>query len=215
MRSSASSGLVLNVTSSGIDPRLKPALSAIGPGLRQIERETDRQVLGSSGQGQAHAHLAVGDLAGRARVLALHADRMGALFEPPSVVDDPILNRFSLDHRRDGVLGSLASHGMVIPGRVDEEVAQSLRERISLTRITAGTRCDGLNTLSVAVGKQAIGVDGERSPAFLVVEDSADTFEVLRDAALAIGVDVELEVHGHKRSQMIAGTKFIDDRNCK
>jgi len=82
--------------------------------------------------------------------------------------------------------------------KLDEEVAQSLRERIGLVRVSASTRGDGLDTLSVTVGEQAICIDGERSPAFLVIEDSADTVEVLSDAALAVGVDVELEVHGHK-----------------
>ncbi len=91
------------------DARLVSALPVIGPHFGQVQVEVDGDLLGTRRDGQADADLAVGDLARRAGVLSLNADRMGTLLEEPRVVDDPRRDRLSLLDGLDRVASGLTA----------------------------------------------------------------------------------------------------------
>ena len=63
------------------DARLKTASNVISPTRRKVELEVHGEMLAAGRETQTHAHLAVGNLPGRAGVLALHANRVSALLE--------------------------------------------------------------------------------------------------------------------------------------
>ena len=67
-------------------PRSPAALRIVGPALGQVQLPVDHRPALSAGVGQEDAELAVVDLAGGARVLALDPDRGGALLEEPRLV---------------------------------------------------------------------------------------------------------------------------------
>src|SRR5689334_21265609 len=87
----------------------------LGPTGRQIQLEVDGNVRAARRDTQAHANLTIGNLACRACVLTLHADRMLALFEKASVVEDPRVDRLMLGHRRDGISCGCAANVAIAP----------------------------------------------------------------------------------------------------
>ena len=70
---------------------------------------------------QTHTELAISDLAGRARVLALYSDRMATLLEKSRIVDDPGLDRLLGGHRRESVLRSDPTDFAVAPRQITQE----------------------------------------------------------------------------------------------
>ena len=133
------------------DSGLLAASSAVGPGLGQVQLEVDGEVLGTSGDAEADANLAVGDFSRRAGVLSLHSHRMLALFEEAGVIDNPGFHGLALRHGGKGVPGSLPAHLPVAPAGVDGEVQQSLVHRVRLAGVRAGTGRNRLDALALPV----------------------------------------------------------------
>jgi hypothetical protein len=79
----------------------------VGPAFGQVQLPVDHRPPLAAGVGQEHAQLAVVDLAGGARVLALHSHRGRALLEEPGLVHHQHRARVAqvLDHleRRSGI----------------------------------------------------------------------------------------------------------------
>jgi hypothetical protein len=78
-------------------------------------------VLGTGGDAEADANLAVGDFSRRAGVLSLHSHRMLALFEEAGVVDNPGFHGLALRHGGEGVPGGLPAYIPVAPHGIDGE----------------------------------------------------------------------------------------------
>ena len=57
-----------------------------------------------------------GDLASRARVLPLHADRVRSLLQEPRIIEHPVGHRLAFLKRRDGVLRGDEPHQPGVPG---------------------------------------------------------------------------------------------------
>jgi hypothetical protein len=102
-----------------------PALAIGGPALRQVEPTVDEGVPMLGDISGEHADLAVGDLAGRAGVLAGNAAGGLALLEEPGLVDDE--HRVGRAQYRDdivahqvaqriGIPDGAAKHGLLPPG---------------------------------------------------------------------------------------------------
>src|SRR3954470_4513123 len=100
------------------------ALRGIGPALRQIQLEVDRGVLRSRRDLQADPDLAIGDLAGRSRVLTLYSRRMHSLFEKARVVHHPGRHLLLLCHRFADMSRRLEPYRRVTPTTAAHEVQQ-------------------------------------------------------------------------------------------
>src|SRR5579859_939061 len=161
------------------DSRLGAANGVVGPHLGQVELEVHGDLLGARRDRQAHADLAVGDLAGRAGVLALNADRVRALLEKPRVVDDPRGHWLSLLHRLDGVACGLQPHGSVVPMAARQEVQQLLVDIVSLLRRATSAGRDRLGALALAVAEHPERVHGERLALAPILQVRADPSEEL------------------------------------
>jgi hypothetical protein len=93
----------------------------VGPGFGQIERPVDEGVTVPGHVGREHADLAVGDLAGRARVLARDAAGALALLEKAGLVED--------------------QHGIRVGQRLQRVVAHEVAQHV---RLPAAATEDGL-----------------------------------------------------------------------
>jgi hypothetical protein len=93
----------------------------VGPGLGQVQRPVDEGVTVPGDVGGKDADLAVGDLAGRAGVLARHAARRPALLEEAGLVEH--------------------QHGITVGQRLQRVVAHQVAERV---RLPAAAAEDGL-----------------------------------------------------------------------
>ena len=95
----ASCGLVRNATSSGTRAARQRSGSSVHD-LGQVQLPVDERPPLGAGVGEKDAELAVVDLAGGARVLALHPHRGGALLEEAGLVDHQHPGRVAqvLDH---------------------------------------------------------------------------------------------------------------------
>jgi hypothetical protein len=101
------------------------ALGLVGPALGQVEPTVDEGVASIRYVNGEHADLAVGDLACRAGVLALHPAGRGALLEKAGLIDDQhgIRCRQGLERvvahqiaQRVGLPAAAAEHGLLPPG---------------------------------------------------------------------------------------------------
>jgi hypothetical protein len=81
----AGSGLVRRPTCPG-DPGRRAPRRVVGPCLGQVQLPVDQRPPPWGWRRPEHAELAVVDLAGGARVLALHSHRGGALLEEPGLI---------------------------------------------------------------------------------------------------------------------------------
>jgi hypothetical protein len=104
--------------------RSRPALGIARPSLRKVELPVDEGVPVLGGISREHADLAVGDLAGRAGVLAGDAAGRLALLQEPGFVDHQhgIGRAEHLDHvvahdiaQRIGIPGGTAEHRLLAP----------------------------------------------------------------------------------------------------
>src|SRR5690606_27458943 len=107
-----------------------------GPGLGQVEFEVEGKLLGGGRGAQADADLTVGDLAGRAGVLPLHADGVLALLEKAGVVDDPGSDGFATSELVERVAGSFSTYGEVVPDTPSKEVAELAVQIVSFSRVS-------------------------------------------------------------------------------
>ena len=139
----------------------------VGPGARQVELEVDGQMLRTRGEREADADLAIGDLARGAGVLPLDADGVFALLEPAGVVDDPIFDGLALGQRAEGIIRGDQPRLVVIPLRIDHEMAKPLVQGVCLLGIRAAAGGNRLHALALAVAEQAEGIEGERGATFL------------------------------------------------
>src|SRR6266496_3691176 len=198
------------------DARLFPSRRTLGPALRQVELEIDWHVLGARGDAEADANLAVGDLAGRARVLALHADRMNALLEEAGVVEDPGFDGLTFRHGSERVLRRNPTHLQVAPPRAADKVQEPLMGSVHLLRAATHEGGHGLDALALGAAEQAHRVDRERSAALGTSEHLADPGEVALDATNTSGVH---EDHGPCSDHAETGpatsrpTVSVSDRN--
>ena len=148
----------------------------LGPGRRQVEREVDGQVLGAGRDTEAHADLTIGNLARRARVLALHADRTGPLLEEACVVDDPGRHLLSpRAQRRESVPCDHPPHGVVVPARPREEVEELVVRVLRFRLVAARARRDRLDALALPLAEDAEGVHGEGFPLALVPQTPSNS----------------------------------------
>ncbi len=156
------------------DLRFQSARAIVGPALGQVQLEVDRQMHRLGRKRQAHAHLAVGDLAGRAGVLALHADRVPPLFDEARIVDDPRLHGLLLRHLAKRVLDRLVSNSVVIPRRVADEMQQPIMRCLRQRGIRARLQRKRLDALALCTSEQSHRIDREACTAFLVAQHRAD-----------------------------------------
>src|SRR5438876_4665906 len=175
------------------DSRLLASDDVVDPRLGHVEREVDGYVFVLRRDRQADADLAIADLPERARVLALHADRMLPLLRKAGVVDDPRRHRLLLLERRDDIARSLPPHAAVIPGTDSEEIqepslhALARRPRRSLFLIDAAGRAsgNGLDALALALAEDAVRIQRERLLLLASRQTLADTaVEILPGPAL-------------------------------
>ena len=127
---------------------------------------------------QADRDLAVGDLAGRARVLPLNTDGVAALLQEPGVINNPRLDRLAVGHRRKRVSGSFATHVLVAPGRVAQKMQKPLVLSICLRRLSAGQGGDGLHALALGSTQQPHRISREGGTPTVGAQHIADSSEV-------------------------------------
>ena len=125
----------------------------IGPLLRKVQLEIDGQVVTLRRDSEANTNLAVRDLSGGTGVLSFDSNGVLALFQEPSVIDDPVRNRLSLRHRCESVPRGFFPSFVITPLRVRDEMLNSLMLGIYLVRIWACPRRNRLHTLSCAISK--------------------------------------------------------------
>ncbi|HEY3593486.1 MAG TPA: hypothetical protein VGL13_06420 [Polyangiaceae bacterium] len=75
-------------------------------------------MFGRRGDTEADADLTIGDLARRAGVLPLDADRVEALLDEAGIVDDPGVDVLARCQRCDAISGRLATDVAITPRRV-------------------------------------------------------------------------------------------------
>src|SRR6266536_6483268 len=164
-------------------------------------------MLGSGGDAQTDAELAVGDLSRRAGVLTLNPDGMAALLDEPGVIDDPRLDRLALRHRIQRVASSFTADALIAPRRVSGEVKKPLMSCIRPLRIRTGSRGNRLDTLPLTVAEQAQCVNCERLAPLLVAENRTDPLEVLAQPHLSAGIHearhaADRSCHGSSRNKL-------------
>ncbi len=126
--------------------RRRQAGRIVGPGLGQVQRPIDEGVAVPGHVGGKDPDLAVGDLAGRARVLARHAAGGLALLEKAGLVQN--------------------QHGILVGQALDHVVAHHIAERVGLPATAAEDRL--LPPFSPLCGLSLRGIafgDGPGSPA--------------------------------------------------
>lgn len=170
-----------------------------GPGLRQVEREVDRQVLCPCRYAEAHADLTVGDLTGRSRVLTLDADRVLSLLEEPRVVDDPRGHGFLLLQSFDPVPCSLPPHETVAPRTAPDEVQQAVVHPFALPLVARRACCDRFDALSFAVADESERVGRERGALLAALQVLADPL-VEELVHPSVHIRAHLEGHGPTHS---------------
>src|ERR1019366_5506434 len=105
------------------------------------------------GHSEAHADLTVGNLAGRASVLALYAHRVDTLFEKASVVEDPTHYPLPFGEHPQCVRGRHSAAILASPVRFAQKIRQPLMLGIDTPRIRAQARGDRLHTLAFTVAE--------------------------------------------------------------
>jgi hypothetical protein len=98
--------------------RFASTVRVLGPTLGQVQLEIDGSVRAPGRDAEAHADLAIADLADGAGVLSLHANRVFALFREARVVEDPRIDGRARGHRVDGMAGGESTHVAIAPLRV-------------------------------------------------------------------------------------------------
>src|SRR5580658_2917175 len=176
-------------------PRLLSTSLVFGPRLGHVEREVDRHVLVPRRDREAHAGLTVSDLAERAAVLALHADRVLALLREAGVVHDPGRHGLLPLKCPDDVASSLPPHALVVPRALAQKVEQPRLHSLARRRIARRTSSDRLDALSLAVTEDPVGVHGERLPLRSPTKMLADR---VREEPFkpALHACIDLERHG-------------------
>src|SRR5262249_14943867 len=105
---------------------LFPPRPIIGPPLRQIEIESNRQRRQLVRKSERHSDLAILQLAQLATVLPLDADRMLTAFGKSSIVNNPAFDFAQVKQYRQSVLANHAQERTIIPGCDRDEVMQRL-----------------------------------------------------------------------------------------
>ena len=183
--------------------RLGAARGIVGPALGQIQLEVDGDVLLRRRDRQADADLAVRDLAGRAGVLALHADRVLALLEKAGVVDDPGPRHGRAAHRFERVARGGQPHRVVVPRRVGDELLQALMRCIHVRDARARARRDRLHALALASADQPERVAREVGASLRRPEDLAEVIQVVVQSLLGGAIDLDV----HERDQITSRSR--------
>ena len=153
------------------DARRRAARRILGPGHGHVEivRQGPRAPVGN--QRTRDGHLAIADLAERATVLPLHADRARPLLRKPRVVDRE--NAGAHGHHRAQVCPDTR--------RVPRGVRDEMLQRLILAGITEPAM-HRLHGLPLAVVEQAVEILTRRPPLRLSAEAGAEPIEVLTQA---------------------------------
>jgi hypothetical protein len=189
--------LGLGLESNLIGNARRTPLGILRPGLRHIKLEADRYMVLRRREGQADADLAVGDLPCGAGVLPLDTNRVAALLEKAGVVYDPRPHRGDARHLGDSISGSGASHRLVVPAGVGNEVLDPLMRGVRLVRIGHVPRRDPLHALALGFTEQAARLQGEVGTPAVVAQDIAGLVEVLPKPPFGACIDAEVH-HGQK-----------------
>ena len=115
--------------------------------------------------------------------MALDTDRLGALLEEASVVDNPGGDALSLLNLVDGVASSLQTNSTVVPGATPQEMQQLVVYVVDLVGIGARSCRNGLRALALPVAEDPASVDGERLASASVLQVLVDSAEVLLQPA--------------------------------
>jgi hypothetical protein len=110
------------------DTGLFASRPVVGPLGGQVQLPVEEGVPPPGGVGQKHAHLAVLDPSGRARVLALDAHALRALLEKAGLVDDqhPRVVRQPVDD----VGAQIVAHRIGVPGGTPQQVLHAVRRGV-------------------------------------------------------------------------------------
>ena len=171
------------------DTSLGTARRVVGPAGGQIQLEVDRDVILRRRDREADADLAVGDLAGRACVLPLHADRVLALLEEAGVVDDPRPRDRCARHRRERVARRRQPDRVVVPRRVCDEMQEALMRGVHVRDAGARAGHDRLHALAITVADQPHRVAREVLAPLRRAEHLADAVEEPVESLLRRAVD--------------------------
>ena len=172
----------------GGNPRFSPTRRVVGPRLRKIQCEIYRNLLRPCHHREADADLTVCDLAGRARVLPLNSDRVGALLQETCVVDDPRIDGLLGRHGGERVLRRRQANIVVAPWRIVREMKKPLMLCIGTGRIRACPGSDRFDALALAVTEDPFGVERERFAPALSPQHLADAVEELRQSPLSSNI---------------------------
>jgi len=106
--------------------RRRPPIRIARPRRGQIQLEGQRPDAAVRDQGTRHGDLTIADLAERATILPLHADRVRPLLRKSRIVDDPRRDRAVRLDFRYHVLANPGHHGVVRPFALADEMQQRL-----------------------------------------------------------------------------------------
>src|ERR1019366_7878496 len=160
------------------DLRPVAARAVTRPRLGQVQLHVDRHMLGRRAECQAHADLAVGDLADRPRVLPLHAGRLAPLLHESGVVDHPCADALPRLHRVHCVSRRELADRPVVPlGPAGELQPKIVRPPRGFGVIRCCRR-QRLDTLSLVLAEDPHRIERERRATTFLSEPRTDSLEV-------------------------------------
>jgi len=149
----------------------------IGPSLRQIEIESNRQRRQLMRNSERHRDLAILRLAQLATVLPLDADRMLAAFGKSSIVNNPAFDFAHMKQYWQSVSANRAQDRTIIPICDRDEVMQRLMFGADMRGINP--RCNRLYAFSLALQEQSCEIITKRLDAIGVIKLSAQQREII------------------------------------
>jgi hypothetical protein len=148
------------------DSRDRPSGRILDPGLRQIQQRAEQPRAGAGPERCGHCHLAVGDLAQGATVLAGDTDRVAPLFRKAGAVEDQHPATFG-QHLQQPTPDPVG-----IPRRMRDEVLKRLiRHRLR------DTRQHRLHRFALAVAEHALHIRAQREPLRAMTEAALERLE--------------------------------------
>ena len=108
---------------------LGAARPILGPTLRQIERPVDQGMAMTTGIAEKHPDLAVFNPAGRAGILALHADRLGPLLEKARFIKHQ--NSLVITQMLDRIAPQIIANQIGVPARPRQKLLHPVRRPIA------------------------------------------------------------------------------------
>src|SRR5262245_11298769 len=156
---------------------LSPPRPIIGPSLRQIEIESNRQRRQLMRKSERHSNLAILQLAQLATVLPLDSDRMLTAFGKSSIVNNPAFDFAQMKQYWQSVLANHAQERTIIPGCGRDEVMQRLMFGADTRGINP--RCNRLYAFPLALQEQPCKIMTKRLDAISVIKPFAQQREII------------------------------------